>query len=444
MSKERNAVLSSLLRVERDGGYSNLVWNTALQKENLTPSETAFATSLFYGVLERQITLDYIINTYSKIKTKKMKPLIRNALRMGVYQLQFMDATAAHAAINETVNLVKKSPFKNLGGFVNGILRSVQRGGNTLQGLENLDTPTALSVTYSVPLSLVNHYITCYGEEFTRSLLPEFVGGRPLYLRINPIKTTPCALQKALAEEGIRTTLCEQFQNTLKVEGGGNPFATSLYEQGCFFAQDPASGYDLSALEVEAGMRVLDVCAAPGGKSFAIAGEMENKGELISCDLYPHKIDLMKQGAARLGLSCMKPTLRDANSSEDIGKFHRILCDLPCSGLGVLGRKPEIRYKAPEDLAAFPPMQYEMLKNQAERLENGGILVFSTCTLNPQENEENLARLLAEFSFLKPHPILPNLKRVLGEGEHYINLLPHVHGTDGFFIGAVKRVDQVD
>ena len=441
MAKERNLVLSSLLRVEQDGGYSNLVWNSALQKENLTQSETAFATSLFYGVLERQITLDYIINTYSKIKTKKMKPLIRNALRMGAYQLTFMDASSAHAAVNETVNLVKKSPFKNLSGFVNGILRSVQRGGNALQGLENLDAPTALSVTYSVPLSLVNHYIACYGEEFTRNLLPEFVGGRPLYLRVNPIKTTPSALREALAGEGIHTTLLEEFENTLKVEGGGNPFATKVYEQGHFFAQDPASGYDVIALDVQAGMRVLDVCAAPGGKSFALAGQMENKGELISCDLYPHKIDLMKQGAARLGLSCMKPTLRDANSKEDIGKFHRILCDLPCSGLGVLGRKPEIRYKAPEDFTAFPKMQYEMLKNQVERLEQGGILVFSTCTLNPGENEENLARLLKEFPCLKPHPILPNLKRVLGEEEHYINLLPHIHGTDGFFIGAVRKAE---
>ncbi len=441
MLKQRSTVLSALLRVEQDGGYSNLVWNTALKNTNLTPSETAFATSLFYGVLERQLTLDYIINTYSKIKTKKMKPLIRNALRMGVYQLQFMDAASAHAAVNETVNLVKKSSFKNLSGFVNGILRSVQRGGNALQGIERLDTPTALSITYSVPLSLVNHYIACYGEQVTRELLKEFVGGRPLYLRVNPIKTTPCALQEALAEEGIQTAICEEFENTLKVEGGGNPFATKTYEQGHFYAQDPASGYGIAALDVQAGMRVLDVCAAPGGKSFSIAGQMENKGELISCDLHPHKIDLMQQGATRLGLTCMKPTLRDANSWEDIGKFHRILCDLPCSGLGVLGRKPEIRYKAPEDFEAFPPMQYEMLKNHVHRLENGGVLVFSTCTLNPKENEENLAGLLQEFPCLQPHPILPKLKRVLGEQEHYINLLPHIHGTDGFFIGAVRKAE---
>ncbi len=441
MGSQRKVVLSALLRVEQDGGYSNLVWNTALKQEKLSPNETAFATSLFYGVLERQITLDYIINTYSKIKTKKMKPFIRNALRMGVYQLIFMDASSAHAAVNETVNLVKKSPFKNLSGFVNGILRSVQRGGNTLQGLENCDIPTALSITYSVPLFLVNHYIACYGEQVTRDLLAEFVGGRPLYLRVNPIKTTPSHLQEALAEEGIQTTLCEEFEHTLKVEGGGNPFATKAYEQGHFYAQDPASGYCIAALGARAGMRVLDVCAAPGGKSFTIAGQMENKGELISCDLYPHKIELMREGAARLGLTCMKPTLRDANSQEDIGTFQRILCDLPCSGLGVLGRKPEIRYKAPEDVTAFPPMQYEMLKNQVHRLEKGGVLVFSTCTLNPGENEENLARLLQEFSCLQPYPILPHLKRALGEEEHYINLLPHIHGTDGFFIGAVRKAE---
>ncbi len=425
--------------MEKDGGYSNLVWNNALEKETLSGVETAFATTLFYGVLERQITLDYIINLYSKVKTKKMKAPVRTALRMGVYQLQFMEGVAEHAAINETVALIKKSAFGSLSGFVNGVLRSVQRGGDPLQTLQTADFATTLSVTYSVPLHLVNHYITNYGQEVAKGILSHFVGGRPLYLRVNPIKTTPQALVEALALEGVQTNVCSEFENTLVVESGGSPFTTKAYETGQFYAQDPASGYCVQALSVEPGMRVLDVCAAPGGKSYSIAGAMNNQGELISCDLYDHKIALMEEGKTRLGLSCMKPTLRDALSGDELGKFHRILCDLPCSGLGVLGRKPEIRYKTPETFEAFAPMQYEMLKNHVHRLEVGGVLVFSTCTLNPRENEENLTRLRTEFPCLQPYPILPNLKRVLGEGEHYINLLPHVHGTDGFFIGAVRK-----
>lgn len=441
MSVERKLVLSALLKMEQEEGYSNLVWNNTLEKGNLTPQQTAFATTLFYGVLERQITLDYVINTYSKTKTNKMKPMVRFCLRMGVYQLYFMEGVADHAAINETVGLVKKSAFRSLAPFVNGVLRSVQRGGKALQGLENLPLATALSVEYSVPEHLVNHYITCYGKEVTKGLLPAFVGGRPLYLRVNTLKTTPRELQNLLSAGGIETTVHEIFENTLQVQGGGNPFATPAYEQGLFYAQDPASGYCCKALSVQAGMRVLDVCAAPGGKSFTLSCMMENKGELLSCDLYRHKINLMQQGASRLGISCMTPTLRDANSGEDMGKFHRILCDLPCSGLGVLGRKPEIRYKVVTFLDNFPAMQYGMLCKNLQWLEKGGVLVFSTCTLNPKENEENLARLLKEHSDLEPYPILPELPRVLGESEHYINLLPHVHGTDGFFIGAVRKAE---
>ncbi len=440
MSQERKLVLSALLRVEQDGGYSNLVLSNALEKANLKEGGSAFATTLFYGVLERQITLDHILNTYSKVKTKKMKPLVRCALRMGVYQLQFMEGVAPHAAINETVSLVKNSPFRSLAPFVNGVLRAVQRGGNTLKGLETLPPQTALSVKYSVPEHLVTHYITHYGNKVTQELLSAFVGGRPLYLRVNPLKTNPETVRELLEEEGIQTRLAS-FENTLQVVSGGNPFGTKAYEQGLFYAQDPASGYCCQALGVKPGMRVLDVCAAPGGKSFTLAGMMENTGELLSCDLYDHKIKLMEQGATRLGFSCMKPTLRDANSSEAIGEFDRILCDLPCSGLGVLGRKPEIRYKIVTSLDNFPAMQYGMLCNSLNSLKAGGVLVFSTCTLNPKENEENLARLLAEHETLEPYPILPELQRVLGEEPHYINLLPQVHGTDGFFVGAVRKAE---
>ncbi|MBR3844275.1 MAG: methyltransferase domain-containing protein, partial [Clostridia bacterium] len=348
----------------------------------------------------------------------------------------------AHAAINETVTLVKTSPFRSLGGFVNGVLRSVQRGGNTLVGLETLPPAAALSVEYSVPEHLVSHYITHYGIEVTASVLSNFVGGRPLYLRVNTLKTTPADLVNALQAEGIIAALAQPFENTLEIQSGGNPFKTKAYEQGLFHAQDPASGYCCQALNVKPGMRVLDVCAAPGGKSFTLAQMMENKGELIACDLYDHKIGLMEKGATRLGVSCMHSTLRDANSEEDIGKFDRILCDLPCSGLGVLGRKPEIRYKIVTFLDNFPAMQYGMLCNSVKFLKPGGVLVFSTCTLNPKENEENLSRLLLEHPGLMPYPILPHLERTLGEQAHYINLLPHVHRTDGFFIGAVRKVEQ--
>jgi 16S rRNA (cytosine967-C5)-methyltransferase len=442
MANARKTVQTALLRVHREDGYSNLVWNTALEQASLDSRDAAFATSLFYGVLERQLTLDHVISAYSKTPLKKMDLLVLEALRMGVYQLLFMDAVPDRAAINESVQLVKNSRQNRLSGFVNGILRSVQRGGQTLPKMEGLSEAKRLSVTYSMPQDVVDHYINHYGEELTKELLPSFLGGRPLYLRVNTLKTDEQGLLSALQAEGFEGEPTD-FPNTVKIISGGNLAATESYQKGLFHVQDPASAYCCRALDVKAGMRVLDVCAAPGGKSFTLAQLMENEGEILACDLYDHKIGLMEQGANRLGLHNITPTLRDANSSEDIGQFDRILCDLPCSGLGVLARKPEIRYKSVTFLDNFSDLQYGMLCNSLRFLKTGGVLVFSTCTLNPKENEENVARLLKDYPQLEPYPVLPQLKRVCGEESHYINLFPHIHGTDGFFISAFRKAESL-
>ncbi len=255
---------------------------------------------------------------------------------------------------------------------------------------------------------------------------------------MNTLKIDEKGLLAALSEEGVMGELTD-FPHTIKVNVSGNLAATECYQKGLFHVQDPASGYCCGALNVKTGMRVLDVCAAPGGKSFTLAQQMENSGEILASDLYDHKIGLMQQGAERLGLENITPTLRDATDGKDIGMFDRILCDLPCSGLGVLGRKPEIRYKSVDLLENFADMQYAMLRNSLRFLKAGGVLVFSTCTLNPEENEKNVARLLKEHKELEPYPILPQLERVLGEESHYINLLPHIHGTDGFFVSGFKK-----
>ncbi len=440
MANARHVVQTALLRVHKDEGYSNLVWNTALQEAALDPRDAAFATTLFYGVLERCLTLDFVIGQHSKTPIKKMHPAVLESLRIGIYQLFYMDSVPDRAAINESVSLIKHSKQNRLAGFVNGVLRSVQRAGNKLPDLSHLSLAHQLSVTYSVPRELVEHYIRHYGQDLTEQLLPCFIGGRPLYVRVNTLKTNPADLTERLLQEGITATPTP-FENTLCLAAGKNPAHTKAYEDGLFHVQDPASGYACTALDARPHMRVLDVCAAPGGKSFTLAQHMENQGELISCDLYDHKIGLMQEGAHRLGLSVLQPTLRDAMAEDEIGLFDRILCDLPCSGLGILGRKPEIRYKSVTFLDNFSELQYGMLQNSVHRLKQGGILVFSTCTLNPAENERNVERLLQEHPTLEPYPILQDLPRACGEQAHTINLLPHLHGTDGFFVSAVRKAE---
>ncbi len=440
MANARKTVQNALLRVHKDEGYSNLVWNNALKEAELSPRDSAFATTLFYGVIERCLTLDYVIAHYSKTPLKKMEPAVLEALRMGVYQLLYMDSVPDRAAVNESVLLIKNSKHNRLSGFVNGILRSVQRAESALLDLEKLSPSRRLSVETSVPEPLVCHYITHYGEELARPLLESFLGGRPLYVRVNTLKTNAADLIEKLAEEGVEAVLA-RFADTLQLNAHKNPAQTKAFQQGLFHVQDPASGYACAALDACPNMRVLDCCAAPGGKSFTLAQYMENKGELIACDIYDHKIGLMQEGAARLGLTNVHPTLRDATAEDEPGFFDRILCDLPCSGLGILGRKPEIRYKSVTFLDNFCELQYGMLRNHVRLLKPGGIMVFSTCTLNPKENEQNLTRLLQEFPCLKPYGILPDLPRVCGESEHFIYLLPHIHGTDGFFVSAVRKVE---
>ena len=440
MANARKVVQTALLRVHNDDGYSNLVWNNALQNADFDARDTAFATTLFYGVIERCLTLDYVISHYSKTPIKKMYPPVLEALRMGVYQLLFMDSVPDRAAINESVSLIKNSKQNRLSGFVNGVLRSVQRDGNQIPAPAG-STAYQLSVAHSVPEDLVTHYITHYGEELTKHLLPAFLGGRPLFVRVNPLKTTADDLMNRLEAEGIDSVVSPLNDDILLVEPNKNPANTAAYADGLFHVQDPASGYACDALQIQPDMRVLDVCAAPGGKSFTLAQMMQNKGELVACDVYDHKISLIQEGADRLGLTCIRPTLRDANADDDIGLFDRILCDLPCSGLGILGRKPEIRYKSVTFLDNLPELQYGMLRNNLRHLKKGGILVFSTCTFNPKENEQNLARLLKEFPELEPCSILEDLPRVCSEQSHFINLFPHIHGTDGFFISSVRKAE---
>ncbi len=439
----REIALEALLRVE-EGGYSNLVLDHALARaHHCSALDAAFATQLFYGVLERGITLDAMLSHFSKKPVDSLSPIARMCLRMGLYQIHYMDKVPDSAAVNESVNLVKNSRERQAAGYVNGVLRAVLRSPD-LDGLLHAGDPAVrLSLTMSAPLWLVNHLCASYGEDCAQALLSACIGRPPLHLRANPLRADAQQLCERLAAEGIQSEPSAECPGAVTVQKGtGSLERLDAYREGLFHVQDLASQYCCMALDPRPGERLLDCCAAPGGKSFTLAERMDNQGELVAMDLYASKIGLIRDGAARLGLTCIRSVVGDASQPErELGIFDKICCDVPCSGLGIIRRKPEIRYKNVAILDKLPEMQYRILCINANRLRAGGRLVYSTCTLNPAENEAVIGRFLSEHPDFAPAEVLPQLVRRAGEEGHHITLFPHIHHTDGFFIAAVtKRV----
>ena len=438
----RKIALDALLRVE-GGGYSNLVLDHALDEAQCSPLDAAFATQLFYGVLEKRITLDAILSHFSKTPVDALSPIARMCLRMGLYQIQYMDKVPDSAAVNESVNLVKRSREGRASGYVNGVLRALLRCEDRAALLDVSDVRERLSLKSSAPLWLVDHLCGAYGERCAEELFAACVGRPPLHLRVNPLRTDPQELCDRLSKQGIQAKPSTDCPDAVTVQKGiGSLERLDAYREGLFHVQDLASQYCCMALDPKPGERLLDCCAAPGGKSFTLAEMMQNQGELTSMDLYESKVGLIRQGAARLGLSCICASAGDASQANaSLGNFDKICCDVPCSGLGIIRRKPEIRYKNVAILDNLPEMQYRILCINADRLRVGGRLVYSTCTLNPAENEAIISRFLLEHPDFAPVQVLPQLIRRHGEGSYHITLFPHIHHTDGFFIAAVtKRV----
>lgn len=437
MKNARSIAVLALLKVNNDDGYSNLVLDGYIRENKLLPREAAFSTALFYGVLERKITLDGIISRYSKTPLRKLDPQVREVLRIALYQLLYMDGVPESAAVNESVKLCRELGKSSASGFVNGVLRTFLREGKPI--IDPKKTPTEdqrLSLLYSCPPWLVQAFRRDYGEESLLSMLEASLGKPPLYLRVNTARITQQELMAQLEGENITVTEDLDLEGCLRVEGTGDITRLKSYQEGLFHVQDKASQLCCKALAAEPGQRVLDLCAAPGGKSFTLAQRMENQGELIACDLYESRTRLIAQGAERLGLTSIKPMQRDATQWDvTLGYFDRVLCDVPCSGLGIIRRKPEIKYKDPVEFETLPDYQYKILENAANYVDEGGILVYSTCTLSPRENQEVIRRLLEEHREFVPVPLAG-----LGLEEYSTTLLPQVDGTDGFFISAVRRV----
>lgn len=428
-----------LLKIEQDKAYSNLALDSVLREEKLDARDASFVSALVYGVTERKITLDYELSFYLKQPVKKLHPEVAVILRMGVYQLLFMDKIPASAAINESVKLIKNGSQKYASGLVNGVLRNVQRYGK-LHDYSSMPFTKRLSIEYSCPKWLIKLWSEAYGKENAEKLCAAALGKPPLTVRVNIGRSSAEDLKSVFTEQGMECKTVEDLENALILNKTGSLEQTESYKQGLFHVQDSASQLCCKALDAKPGDTVLDMCSSPGGKAFTIAQMMENKGLLQAMDLYPARCNLIEQGARRLGLTVIKTRTADASVHyDDLPEADRILCDVPCSGLGIIRRKPEIRYKSKEDIDNLPDLQYRILKNCSEYLKVGGKLVYSTCTLNPAENEEVCDRFLNENPDFKKVEVLKEIPRAR-ENEPYLTLMPHINNTDGFFIASFERV----
>lgn len=439
MKSARQAAFEALLKIQKEGAYSNLVVDATLKEnEHFDERDKAFFSNLVYGTLDRLILIDYNLSMYLNQPVRKLKPELHTILRLGTYQLLFLDKVPSRAAVNESVNLAKVNKSAFAASLVNAVLRRVADNGLKLpEGSEN--DPDYLAIKYSCPEWLISMWIEAYGFDNAIALAEKALEAAPVVVKVNTLKTTVDDLIWKLAEEGVVAEKSTKFPDSLVLNNTGAVEELLAYQEGLFHAQDFASQICCKALDAKPGETVFDLCSAPGGKAFTIAQSMQNTGCVRAFDIYQSRVDLIKNGAKRLGLDNVYTYLSDATIfNENYGMADRVLCDVPCSGLGIIRRKPEIRFKKSAEIDNLPEIQYSILCNATKYLKDGGRLVYSTCTLNPKENDEICNRFLEEHPEFEAVKVLPELRRY-GENDKYLTLMPHIHSTDGFFVAVFRK-----
>ena len=431
----RQIALRILDEYEAGDKYINLALSSHLT-DGLSREEKAALTALLYSSVERSLTYDYYICAISKRSDGDIDPHTKNILRLGLCQILDMHSIPDFAAVNETVKLARNKGEK---AFVNGVLRYAANNKDSLpMPDEKKNYRRYLSVKYSFPLAVVKHLDSLYGREATESILNFYNTEKYTDISINTLKITRNEYAERLADFGFTAEQNELAKSSLRIPTSVNPERLPGFCEGLFFVQDRASAICSEVLSAEEGEVVIDVCSAPGGKSLASAIHSSDKAEIYSFDLHESKLSLISDSAKRLGINSIKVAQRDATEPDEslIGKADKVICDAPCSGLGVLGKKPDLRYK---DLAAafeLPELQLDILTASAKYLKQGGTLVYSTCTLNPAENEHIVREFLENNGDFVLEPFtVGNIDCADG----MLTLLPHVHNTDGFFIAKIRR-----
>ena len=426
----RELVLDILIEVNEKDQYSHLVIRDVLNKyQYLEKQERAFLTRLAEGTIEHMLEMDFIINSFSKVKVKKMKPLIRNLLRMSVYQLKYMDSIPDAAVCNEAVKLAKKRGFGQLRGFVNGVLRNIARELSHLQYPdEKLEPVRFLEVTYSVPAWMVEQWMKDYGYEKTKAICESFLKERPITIRTNLTKITPEVLRERLAAEGVTVKKVDTLPYAFEIEGFDYLQSLDSFNEGLFYVQDISSMMVAEAAAPAKGSYIIDVCAAPGGKSSHLAEKLEGTGMVEARDLTEYKVSLIEENIERYGLENMNAVQMDATVLDEasIRKADVLICDLPCSGLGVMGKKTDIRYKmTPEKQKDLVELQRNILSVVYDYVKPGGTLVYSTCTIHKQENEGNVEWFTKNYKEFE----------VISQKQMFPGGIYH----DGFFIAKLRR-----
>lgn len=421
----RNAAFITLDRIERGKKYSNIELDSVIKKYDMTGTDKSLFTRLVYGCIERKITLDYIIGRFSSKPIAKIDREVLNILRLGTYQIMFLDRIPDNAACNESVELCKKHGFKSASGFVNAILREICRKKDKIEYPK--DPIEFLSVKYSYQKWICELWNKMYGYERTKNMLAAMNEPSTISLRVNTLKSTRDDLLHILNNKNIEAEVSEKSPFGINLMKNYAVSDLTEISEGLCFIQDEASQICILLAELKSGDTVIDMCAAPGGKSFSAAIEMQNCGELLSFDLHKNKISLIEMGAERLEINIIHPCEKDGTLFDEslTETADCVICDVPCSGLGVIAKKPDIRYKLYDEVKRLPETQYKILQNASRYVKNGGKLIYSTCTLNTEENENVIKRFLNVNS---------NFKIIETK-----TLFPDTDNTDGFYITKLYK-----
>ena len=426
---DRELILEILLAVTRDGEYSHIALRNVLENyQYLDKSERAFITRVTEGTLERMIELDYIINQFSKTKVNKMKPVIRTIIRSAVYQLKYMDSVPDSAVCNEAVKLAGKRGFSGLKGFVNGVLRNISRNLDNVKYPDKSDTVKWLSVIYSMPEWIITEWLKNYDREMVEKMLQAFLAERPTTIRCNLSQISREELAEELKKEGVKVRLCDTVDSALFISGYDYLGALESFRTGHFQVQDISSMEVAEWADPKEEEYIIDVCAAPGGKSLHLADKLAGKGHVEARDLTPYKVDLIRDNIARIGIDNIEAVCQDATVYDEASekKADILIADLPCSGLGVLGKKTDLKYKMnPDTQEELVHLQRKILSVVHHYVKSGGKLLYSTCTIHRAENQENAAWFAEQY---------PKFELVRER-----QFLPGVDDSDGFYIAEFVR-----
>lgn len=440
----REIGLKILMDIELKGSFSNYAIRKYL-KGGMDVKDENLIRELVYGVMDNRLYIDHIISRLSKVKIKKIQPAILEILRMGVYQIAFMDKIPDRAAVNEAVNLSKKFGHEGAAGFVNGVLRNFSRNKETLMIVEEKNPIAYLSIKYSHPKWMVERWVDEYGYEFTEKLCKENNSKPRLNIRVNNLKTNREQLINSLSDYGYRVYKTKYAKDGIIIDNPVRITEVEEFKLGHFIIQDESSMLVSQIANPKEGNLVLDLCSAPGGKSTHMGELMGNKGRIISRDIYAHKLDLVKENSDRLGIDIMEIEMFNALDLDNsmVGKVDYCILDAPCSGLGIIRRKPDIKWnRKEEDIKELKEIQINILNIAKHYVKPGGIIIYSTCTIGREENLDVVNRFLKdnkEFRLSGFEDLVDSKENMDTVKDGYIQLFPHIHGTDGFFIARIQK-----